>query len=232
MSEIYERETDRRKITVYKGRGEGLPVLYCNDDMECGKTVTEYCGALSAPAFHLVTISGFDWNRDMFPWPADSAVTKNDHFAGGGPEYLKWLLERAIPCAEDLLHEKGSASFIAGYSLAGLFALWSLYETDFFQGAVCASGSLWYPEFYSFAMSHEFLRKPQRIYLSLGDRESSGKNPVFRRTEPVCRELSARYRNAGIPSVFELNPGNHYADAEKRLAKGITWLLNDKNTLS
>ena len=38
-------------------------------------------------------------------------------------------------------------------------------------------------------------------------------------------ELYSVYQQKGIQSIFELNPGNHYKNAEFRLAKGIAWTL-------
>lgn len=31
---------------------------------------------------------------------------------------------------------------------------------------------------------------------------------------------------AGIATALEWNEGNHFQDSEKRLARGITWVLN------
>lgn len=31
--------------------------------------------------------------------------------------------------------------------------------------------------------------------------------------------------NLGIETTFEMNPGNHFKDADLRLAKGIAWML-------
>ncbi|ERL11412.1 hypothetical protein HMPREF1248_0438 [Coriobacteriaceae bacterium BV3Ac1] len=47
-----------------------------------------------------------------------------------------------VPLAQHELGEYYGEAYISGYSLAGLFALWSLYQTDIFKGAACVSGSL------------------------------------------------------------------------------------------
>ena len=33
------------------------------------------------------------------------------------------------------------------------------------------------------------------------------------------------YSEKGIDTILQMNPGNHYQDAEKRTAAGIRWLL-------
>ena len=114
--------------------------------------------------------------------------------------------------------------------MAGLFALWSLYETDLFSGAVCASGSLWYPGFCDFALNNEFRRISVGVYLSVGDRESAVKNPTLQKTGSVFRTLEEHYKSRGVSSVFELNPGNHYRDVDLRMAKGYRWILSQCRT--
>ena len=106
-----------------------------------------------------------------------------------------------------------------------LHAVFGLPETDFFSGAVCVSGSLWYPGFCEFALSHAFRRVPDGVYLSLGDRENISKNPALQKTEAVFRTLNEQYARGGLAAIFELNPGNHYRDTDLRMAKGIRWLL-------
>ena len=63
-----------------------------------------------------------------------------------------------------------------GYSLAGLFALWALYESDLFAGAVCCSGSLWYPGWDDYVMKHKILKSDSLIYLCLGGKEEKTNN--------------------------------------------------------
>lgn len=38
-------------------------------------------------------------------------------------------------------------------------------------------------------------------------------------------EYYDQYKNKGIETTFEMNPGNHFKDADLRLAKGIAWIL-------
>ncbi len=226
MDQKISVERDGRLITLYRGMGEDLPVLYSNDYAENGDALRRRCEEAGCPPFHLVTVSKIGWEENMSPWPSAPVVTKNDCFKGNAPAYLNWLLETVVPDAEKTLELKNPVSYLAGYSMAGLFALWSLYETDFFSGAVCASGSLWYPGFCDFALSHELRRPPAGIYLSLGDRESAVKNPVLQKTGAVFQTLSEHYLRRGVPCVFEQNPGNHYRDAELRMAKGCRWILS------
>ncbi|WP_423804345.1 alpha/beta hydrolase-fold protein [Olegusella massiliensis] len=83
-----------------------------------------------------------NWNEDLSPWEANRVLGNQDHFTGDAPAYLDWLLSVVVPLAQHELGEYYGEAYISGYSLAGLFALWSLYQTDIFKGAACVSGSL------------------------------------------------------------------------------------------
>ena len=114
---------------------------------------------------------------------------------------------------------------IAGYSLAGLFALYAICQTDVFSRVGCMSGSLWFPGFKEYIFSHEPKRRPDCIYFSLGDKEARTRNPVLKPVRENTEEIRAFYQDHGIDTVFQLNPGNHFVQAVERTAAGIQWLL-------
>ncbi len=130
------------------------------------------------------------------------------------------LVREALDCP-------GAPCILAGYSLAGLCALYALYRTALFSGAISASGSLWFPGFLDYAVSRSFPRLPERVYLSLGDRESRSRNLLMRRVEENSRAFCALLEKQGVDCRFERNPGNHFQDPEERLAKGIAWILRE-----
>ncbi|MCF0229577.1 MAG: hypothetical protein HUJ76_07810 [Parasporobacterium sp.] len=115
---------------------------------------------------------------------------------------------------------------IAGYSLAGLFSLWCLYNTDVFCGAISGSGSLWYEGFSDYVYTHG-IRRPGIVYLSLGSKEHKSRNPLMRtvmeKTEAVYGHLKNEANVEAV--VFEMNPGNHFQDVDERMVKGIAWAL-------
>lgn len=114
---------------------------------------------------------------------------------------------------------------IAGYSLAGLFAVYSLYRTDVFSRAASVSGSLWFPDFREYVFSHEMKRKPECLYFSLGDRECRTGNPYLKVVGEHTKEIRNFYQGKGIDTVFRSNPGGHAKNTAKRTAAGIGWML-------
>ncbi len=45
--------------------------------------------------------------------------------------------------------------------------------------------------------------------------------------EDKTRKIYEHYKDSGINTTFEMNPGNHFKDVDLRLAKGIAWILSD-----
>ncbi len=168
----------------------------------------------------LVSVTGFDWDGDLSPWYADRVFRKGRDFAGNADGFIGVLVNEIIP---ELKEKYGARKFLlAGYSLAGLFALYAGAKTEAFTGIVSASGSLWFPGFTDWLETHPV--HAQAVYLSLGDKEPVTRNPLMASvgtcTEKV-RDTIGEYADV----TFEWNEGNHFNDENGRLAKGIRWIL-------
>src|SRR5690606_37784044 len=128
---------------------------------------------------------GVDWNEQMSPWYAKKVFSSDKDFAGKADEYIKMLSNEMIPEIESKLGFIPIERGIAGYSLAGLFSLYSLYKTDLFQFSASISGSLWFDGFINDIKSNEMKSKVNKIYLSLGDEENSSKNHRIKQVEEL-----------------------------------------------
>ncbi len=203
------------------------PIIFLLTGEEDDARVWDAARRLTARPFSLVTVPVTDWNRDLSPWAARRVFKGGEDFGGGADAFLQRLESEIVPAVRA---EADAPCILAGYSLAGLCAVYAAYRTTAFSGVISASGSLWFPSFSDFAASHTFARRPERVYFSLGDRESRTKNPVMRLVEDNTRKLCDAYAAQGIETTFEWNPGNHFQDAELRLAKGIAWILEGMRT--
>ena len=146
-------------------------------------------------------------------------------FGGQAAAFLDELLDQIIPQVESSLPHPPTWRGIAGYSLAGLFSLWSLWQTDVFGRAASASGSLWFPDFVDRASTAPFAGSPQAVYLSLGKKETKTPNRMMRHVLDDTRAMEALLVERGIATTLELNPGNHFAQTDLRMARGIHWIL-------
>ena len=168
--------------------------------------------------FCLKAVRVNSWNTDLSPWPAP-AVFGDEDFGEGASRTLEILLREIIP---EILSENEKI-YLGGYSLAGLFALWAAYQTDFFEGIAAASPSIWFPGFTDYMRANTL--QAGAVYLSLGDREERTKNPFMSQVGNAIRDGYAVLRNAGINCTLEWNKGNHFKNPDLRTAKAFAWLM-------
>ncbi len=173
-------------------------------------------------SFCLTAVKVQSWNNDLSPWAAP-AVFGDEGFGGGASDTLAFLTEEWIPQLKGASRSEKRKLYIGGYSLAGLFALWAVYQTDLFSGAAAASPSVWFPSFTEYMRNHPI--RTDAVYLSLGDKEEKTKNPVMSRVGDAIREGYAILQAAGCDSVLEWNAGNHFKEPDLRTAKAFAWLL-------
>ena len=79
-----------------------------------------------------------------------------------------------------------------------------------------------------FAEAHEI--KALVVYLSLGKKEEKVRHPLMKTVGDNIRRLYEIV--SGGPSdrscTLEMNPGNHFVDADRRMAKGFAWVMEKK----
>ncbi len=189
-----------------KSAGDALPVFPC--EKNAGDALPVFSCEKSA-GDALLVFPGRQVAGDAL------SVSDEEGFGEGARETLDRVLETAS--------DAGKRYFIGGYSLAGLFALWAVYQTDVFAGAAAVSPSVWFPGFVDYMKEKEILTG--KVYLSLGDREERTGNPVMRTVGRCIREGYEILEKNGVDSVLEWNKGNHFKDPGKRVGKGFGWLL-------
>jgi len=196
------------------------PVLYTVSE---AAEARELIASLSIPRPTLICIDGVDWDRDLSPWPAEKVFRGGADFSGGADAFLQVLLQNILPAAEADLSPAWRGVF--GYSLAGLFSLWALTKTDAFSRCASVSGSLWFDGFVEYLSAHPLLGTPERVYLSLGDKEEKAKNPRMQRVRVATEQARDIITKQGVPCAFELNPGGHFQDPLGRQKRAVLALL-------
>ncbi len=209
------------RIRSYGNKDSDLVIIHMSEDHEKDliKKEISLIKELTDRDFLLLACFVDDWNRDLSPWKADP-VFGNEPFAGGADKILDELKVDVID------KYPGRTLIIGGYSLAGLFALWTAYQTDFFSGVAAASPSVWYPGFLSYATGND--AKADTIYLSLGDKEEKTKNAIMRTVGDNIKALHAHYMESGINATLEWNEGNHFRESELRMAKAFAWTIRNR----
>ena len=187
----------------------------------------DYISSHSNQSFVLVAFSVHDWNNDLSPWTAPPVFGKVG-FGEGAKDTLAFITEKLLPEIRSKYNiEYTIPTILGGYSLAGLFALWSAYQTPAFAAVNAASPSVWFPGFLEYAMDSK--AGSHHIYLSLGDKEEKAKNPTMATVGDCIRKLYDFYTSNGIDSTLEWNEGNHFRDSDIRTAKGFVWCMEKVN---
>lgn len=185
-----------------------------NHDLEGIVNEAERIKQLSGKDFCLVAIKVDNWNSDLSPWEAP-AVFGNESFGGKAAAALDEVLK--------LTGDPSKTYYIGGYSLAGLFAIWSAYQTDVFKGVAAASPSVWFPGFSDYMAERKICANS--VYLSLGDKEEKTRNPVMATVGDNIRKAHELLKAQGVNTVLEWNPGNHFKDPDIRMAMGFEWVI-------
>ena len=194
-------------------------------DLEVLNQEIEAIGNKTKTPYSLVALLIEDWNQELTPWAAP-AVFGRIPFGDGANETLKFITEQLLPSlAADGIYNSSMSLLQGGYSLAGLFALWSSYQTEMFNGIAAVSPSVWFPKWIDYATEKRPLSKS--IYLSLGDKEEKAKNPVMAQVGHAIRKQHELLIVQEVNTILEWNAGNHFVDSEKRMAKGFAWLMNE-----
>lgn len=179
--------------------------------------------------FMLVAITIEEWHDELTPW-SGPAVFGKEGFGDGAQATLSYIEDVLLPTLYNTYHiEQSVPVILGGYSLAGLFSLWSACQSNRFAAIGAISASLWYPDWISYAKEHT--PQTQYVYLSLGDREDKTKNPVMATAGHRMREQYDVLGEQGIHRTLEWNAGHHFQDTEVRCAKGFSWCIEalDKN---
>lgn len=154
-------------------------------------------------------------------------VTEGDLRPTGAEDTYQYLEKVLLPYIKANMHP--IRLILGGYSLGGLFALWSVTRTDAFDAVYAGSPSLWMEGWNEYADTHPL--KVNYAYMSLGDKEECT------RKQPFCIigdrvRLQHKRHEAQLGSdhcILEWNEGGHFNEIEMRKAKGAAWcLLNEK----
>lgn len=207
------------KISLPNNYNEGnkYPLILLNDGE------INYLGDLKDTA---ILVGLIPQNRsDAFtPWRAANLKPSMPDFAGKLDEYHIQVFEYLLP--ELLCKYSIDESKIAygGYSLGGLAAVYSLYNTTAPSIIFSLCGSFWYPQFFGYCENHTILNTKVSLYLQNGKTEGGKHNNILSNTPILSAKLhkllSDRLNN--LTSVFD--EYGHHENITERYEKLIDWL--------
>ncbi len=208
-------------------KAEKAPVfiyLSSPDMSRTGEEILALTKKKTTKAFSFCELQVKEWDRYFTPWRVEESL-KDREFMGEGDKMLEALKEEIVPLIDTQLPAHGRL-YIIGYSLAGLFALYALYEGGPFAGAASCSGSIWYPRWEEY-IKEKTISQEAAVYLSLGKKEAKNTHPLMKKVG-ANTELQYEYlKNNPLvsPLEFEWNEGGHFSNVEERIVKAILKLL-------
>ena len=176
--------------------------------------------------FSLVAFKIKDWNSELTPWEMPLLRGKGN-FGNGATRTLEFIKNDLIPALSECINIRNNEIkyILGGYSLAGLFSLWSGYQTDIFEGIAAVSPSVWYKRWIEYVETEKPLS--EKIYLSLGDTEEKTKHQILSKIGDNIRKQHEILENSeNVKTVLEWNEGNHFQNPDIRTAKGFLWVMN------
>ena len=177
--------------------------------------------------FSLIAFKINDWNSELTPWEMPLLRGKGN-FGNGACKTLEFIKDKLIPSLAECINiqDKNVKYILGGYSLAGLFSLWSGYQLDIFAGTAGVSPSVWYKNWMDFVKDSKPL--VNNIYLSLGDLEEKTKHQILSKIGDNIREYIEILKNSEDVKncILDWNEGNHFKDSDIRMGKGFVWLLH------
>ncbi|BBM49989.1 esterase [Leptotrichia wadei] len=196
-------------------------------DIDVLDNEVRYISENTSKNFSLAAFKIDDWNSELTPWEMPLLRGKGN-FGNEAGKTLEFIKDKLIPSLAEFMNiqDKNVKYILGGYSLAGLFSLWSGYETNTFYGVAGVSPSVWYEGWIDFVRNAEL--KVNNVYLSLGKLEETSKHKILAKIGDNIREYSEILKNSGIEkSILEWNEGNHFNDSDIRTGKGFVWILEN-----
>ena len=176
--------------------------------------------------FSLVAFKIKDWNSELTPWEMPLLRGKGN-FGDGAAGTLEFIKNDLILAVSEYINieNKEIKYILGGYSLAGLFSLWSGYQTDIFEGIAAVSPSVWYKRWIEYVGAGKPLS--EKIYLSLGDTEEKTKHQILSKIgDNIRKQHEILEKSENVKTVLEWNEGNHFQNPDIRTAKGFLWVMN------
>ena len=196
-------------------------------DIDVLDNEVRYISENTSKNFSLAAFKIDDWNSELTPWEMPLLRGKGN-FGNEAGKTLEFIKDKLIPSLAEFMNiqDKNVKYILGGYSLAGLFSLWSGYETNTFYGVAGISPSVWYEGWIDFVKNAEL--KANNVYLSLGKLEETSKHKILAKIGDNIREYSEILKNSEIEkSILEWNEGNHFNDSDIRTGKGFVWILEN-----
>ncbi len=199
-----------------KNPRESCPAIILND----GELI-ERCELHAEYAF-LIGIQPNDRLNEYTPWPEKAIRPGARDFGGGLRAYHRCLREEILPALLRAYPLDPHHLTYGGYSLGGLAAVMSLWETLPVEGVFSLCGSFWYPNVVEFMQTNPLKAAPRRLFLLNGSREGEGHQNRLQFAADCARTVHDLLRESlGAETVMD--EYQHHDHQRERLERAVEW---------
>ena len=148
---------------------------------------------------------------------------------GGAKEFLKFIDRKVKPLINDKYHVNSSNKTYCGFSLGGLFGLFTLFTSvKSFNRYVFGSPSIWWDNKHILQVEEEYSKNnkelPAKIFMSAGDLEEEGDSDAFRmvtNVKSLSKTLKKRNYEGLIMKTVILEDETHCSAIAATLNRGL-----------
>lgn len=157
------------------------------------------------------------------PWAEKALRPGAPDFGGGLPQYHRQLCTEIVPQLAEAYRLDPARLAYGGFSLGGLAAAMSLWQTERFRFVFSLCGSFWYPGVPEFMAQHPLVNQSAKVLLLNGEREGAGHNNRLQDAAAQARRVHRLLgRQLEVTSVMD-GYAHHDRQAE-RFAFALRWL--------
>ncbi len=201
-------------------QAEGNPAILLNDG--------ELIGRLDLRTERAVLVGLYPNDRlsEYTPWPEPAIRPGAPDFGGQLQAYHRELTGEILPALVERYALDPAKLAYGGYSLGGLAATMSLWETDAFSAVFSLCGSFWYPGVADFIAETAPKNRTARVYLLNGAREGAGHGNRLEEAAEYARRVHAALRVAcGAETVMD--DYGHHDRQKERFSAALRWVEQD-----
>ena len=197
-------------------KAEQNPAIVINDGEQLEKL------DLSSAHAVLIGIAPNDRLSEYTPWAEKAMRPGAPDFGGTMERYHCTLLTEILPDLEQNYHLDPARLAYGGFSLGGLAATMSLWQTDRFRAVFSLCGSFWYPGVPEYMVQHPLRNKNASVFLLNGKKE--GSQHTNRLKNAACyadqvHQLLLKQANA----LTVLDDHSHHEQVAERFQRALLW---------
>lgn len=157
------------------------------------------------------------------PWKQKAIRSGASDFGGKMEEYHHTLRTEILPTVQQEYHLDSSRLAYGGFSLGGLAAIMSLWQTNSFCELFSISGSFWYPGVVEFMEKNQILNRKANVFLLNGEKEGEDHNNRLQNASGYAKQVHTILKTR-LNARCVMDEYAHHEQQIQRFGQIIEWL--------